>query len=316
MSPKNGTFLHKMYSNEVKHRAVIHYKFFLKSIKKVANIYSIGKSTLARWIHQDLSRKEHAKRRRKSVHSEISPSISDALMDSPYQTVSALVNVVNDASGRTVSRSTVYRSLKKLGHTFKKTQHCRDRDKLDSSHPFMMSQDSYGGDAISLDESSFYWNDIPSRAWGLRGSRVPRGRPGKRTRLNLILAIGREGIVQYSLFQGKNNSAKFAGFLKTLPKGRPVILDNSSVHASKFIKGVAAQNLIDLRFTPPYCPWYNPVEFCFSEIKSKYRPLRLARHENLEEDVTTCVLAAKHFGRYFEHAKTEWLKDRVACGLA
>ena len=39
-----------MYSIEFKARAVVHYCEFLKSLRRVAKHYNIGKSSLARWV--------------------------------------------------------------------------------------------------------------------------------------------------------------------------------------------------------------------------------------------------------------------------
>ena len=37
-----------MYSDYVKHRAILHYKFIEQSLRKVSAIYKIGKSTLVK----------------------------------------------------------------------------------------------------------------------------------------------------------------------------------------------------------------------------------------------------------------------------
>jgi len=39
---------------ELKHRAVIHYARFERSLRKVAEHYGVGKSTLARWLKQSM----------------------------------------------------------------------------------------------------------------------------------------------------------------------------------------------------------------------------------------------------------------------
>jgi len=39
-----------MYTDLIKNKAIIHYKYFLQSLRKVSKIYKIGKSTLSRWL--------------------------------------------------------------------------------------------------------------------------------------------------------------------------------------------------------------------------------------------------------------------------
>jgi len=45
-----------MYDQNKRHRAVIHYTYFLRSIRKVAKIYDVGKSTLSRWLRHSGAR--------------------------------------------------------------------------------------------------------------------------------------------------------------------------------------------------------------------------------------------------------------------
>ena len=40
-----------MYALDVKYRAIVHYERFLRSLRRVAAIYSVSKSTLSRWVH-------------------------------------------------------------------------------------------------------------------------------------------------------------------------------------------------------------------------------------------------------------------------
>jgi transposase len=42
-----------MQPREVRYRAVVHYKLFLHSLRKVAQLYNVSKSSLQRWIHND-----------------------------------------------------------------------------------------------------------------------------------------------------------------------------------------------------------------------------------------------------------------------
>jgi len=46
-----------------------------------------------------------------------------------------------------------------------------------------MAGDSYSGDPIAVDESSFYWNDVPTMGWGPLGRRVRKARPSYRKRV-------------------------------------------------------------------------------------------------------------------------------------
>ena len=39
-----------MHTADVKYRAIVHYTHFCRSLRSVAKLYKVGKSTLARWV--------------------------------------------------------------------------------------------------------------------------------------------------------------------------------------------------------------------------------------------------------------------------
>jgi len=298
-----------MHPQVLKHRSVIHYKEFLPSLRQVAARYNVSKSTLARWVNQGLEIKPNVRKPRSKVHNSICQALETIVQQNPFNSADKLIKAVCDQTGIQVSRSTMYRSLASLGKTYKRAMRCRTHDAIPSSHPFL-SDGSYDGDVVSVDESSFYVNDYPSRGWGQRGTRVRKARPTTRKRVSLLLAVGREGVVSHQILTGSVNTARFTDFVRTLPNNRPVILDNYVIHKGVLVRDLCATKNIALRYTPPYCPWYNPVEFCFSEIKAAYRPLRLAGGDFVA-DVRTCVQNLRHSDAYFRHAMAAWEKDRT-----
>ena len=47
------TFMYfRMYPDYIKLKAILHYQFIQRSIRKVSSIYNIGKSTLCRWLQR------------------------------------------------------------------------------------------------------------------------------------------------------------------------------------------------------------------------------------------------------------------------
>ena len=301
------------YTARLRDRAVLHYQLHVQSLRKVARLYNIAKTTLARWLRVDLHEVDKPRTRvRGKLHDTIGKVLRDTISKQPFQTASELVQQIRGTTGRLVSSSTVYRSLKAINVSYKCASRCRSHDPLPRDHPFM-SMDSYSGDAIAVDESSFYWNDVPRRGWGKKGTRVKKARPTHRTRVTLILAVGREGIIHYELRTKGVKGVHFADFVRCLPDGRPLIADNCSIHKSPVVRAVYAEKRIELRLIPPYCPWYNPVEFCFSEIKAKYRPLRLKfPSPRYADDVLACMSSLKHHETYFRFAKERCDQDRCA----
>ena len=89
---------------------------------------------------------------------------------------------------------------------------------------------------MASDESSFYWNDVPTMGWGPLGRRVKKARPSHHKRVSLLLAVGREGVISVAVHVGGVKSQHFADFLRTLPDRRPVIRDNCSIHKTKDVR--------------------------------------------------------------------------------
>jgi hypothetical protein len=301
------------YSTRLKDRAVLHYQLHLQSLRKVSSVYGVAKSTLSRWLKEDIQKDIVPRQKpRMKLHDVIGKVVARTMYEQPFQTANDLIHAIRGDTGALVSRSTVYRSLRRIGLSYKCASRCRSHDAVPIGHPFL-SKDSYQDDAIAVDESSFYWNDVPRRGWSKRGRRVKKARPTHRTRVTLLLAVGREGIIHYELRTKGVKGHHFADFVHNLPGGRPLIADNCSIHRCPAARAVYAEKNIELRLIPPYCPWYNPVEFCFSEIKAKYRPLRLKYPSaTFTQDVLACMFSLRHYDTYFQYAKEKCDLDRLA----
>jgi len=276
----------------------------------VATIYNIGRSTLSRWLKPPAAA---TSKNRKTVdlHSVIGGIVKRTIESKPFSGALDVIKAVREACGKSVSQSSIYRSLKRLRFSHKRASRSRDYEAAPLGHPFMADK-SYDGNPIAVDESSFYWNDVPKMGWAPKGKRVGKARPTRRTRVSILLAVGMEGVVSFKVVQGGVKSPIFADFIKTLPDDRPLILDNCSIHKTIAVKALCCSKGSQLRFIPPYCPWYNPVEFCFSEIKRAYRPIRLNDpSSDFVEDVRACVSGLRHHASYFQHAQRLYDQDRA-----
>jgi transposase len=303
--------LQPMHPPHLKYRAIVHYTHFLRSLRKVATLYNIGKSTLARWI-KTADGPVQKRRSRANLCARIASIVAEAVRRRPFSTADQIIVAVREALGKEVSRSTVYRALRATKHSYKRASRGREHEPVPLEHPFM-KRDSYEGDPIAVDESSFYWNDVPRMGWGPKGKRVMKARPSHRTRVSLILAVSKDAVIGHTVLVGGVNAKRFADFVRTLPDNRPLILDNCSIHKTKEVRSLVEAKGMELRFIPPYCPWYNPAEFCFSEVKRAYRPLRLhSPAADFVDDVRTCLVGLRHQAAYFLHAKTMCDRDRGA----
>lgn len=274
--------------------------------------YGVGKSTLARWVCES-DRQIRQTRRRPRAVDVVGEVVCSAVEADPFTTADDLVQAVRQTRGVDVSRSTIYRCLRAQGYTLKNAQRSSKHTQTDIRHTFFSRTASpYGLNAISVDESSFCVNDRPRRGWSRRGVRVPKGRPLRRKRVSLLLAIGREGVIAHKTVSGSVTGTTFAEFVSELPDKRPVIIDNASIHKTRAVLKLLNTKGNTVAFTPPYSPWFNPVEFALSWIKRRFR--RLGRQiltseteSGLRSRVHDAVLAHRGTDPYFDHCAELWV---------
>ena len=247
-----------MYSIEFKARAVVHYCEFLKSLRKVAQRYNIGKSSLARWV-KDWGKTPRPKPRRQR-HSCKAKRINNLLTSfldlNPFA-------IATDASchlqdqGIHVSLSTIYRTLRGLGYTYKCAQNTRGSVGARPDHPFF-SQSNVYDTSISVDECSFSVSEPPRRGWSRKGTRVRKGKVLKGHRVSLLLAINRSHVVAYKVVKGGVNASTFRDFVLELPHRSSLILDNASIHKARVVKDVMQKLNITALHPPPLFPVVQP----------------------------------------------------------
>ena len=114
------------------------------------------------------------------------------------------------------------------------------------------------------------------------------------TRFSLLLCVGPVGVIDYMLVKGSVNSEIFTSFVGQLQAGLTLLLDNVSIHkASKSLekKGLpsiresADRRQITLRYTVPYAPHLNPVEFCFNTVRNFINRMQPRTEDELRDAV-------------------------------
>ena len=94
----------------------------------------------------------------------------------------------------------------------------------------------------------------------------------------LILAISsRASVVHYEIINGSADSSKFNVFFEGLQRKvsdlsqkTVSILDNCRIHSQSEL-GQRLSPGHDLKFLPPYSPFFNPIENCFNWIKQRVK---------------------------------------------
>ena len=112
------------------------------------------------------------------------------------------------------------------------------------------------------------------------GQRVVETTPGHSgANYTTIAALGWYGVQAPLVIAGALDAITFEGYVElvlapTLRRGDIVVLDNLSAHKSrrteKTIRACGAQ----LQFLPPYSSDLNPIELCWSKVKTALRALK------------------------------------------
>jgi len=114
-------------------------------------------------------------------------------------------------------------------------------------------------------------------AWAPKGERarcsVPRNR-GKNT--TLLASMTAEGMGPCVAVVGSTTAAVFEAYVEYalapgLRPGQVVVLDNLGAHKGERVRELVAGRGCELLFLPPYSPDLNPIEPCWSKLKTALR---------------------------------------------
>ena len=121
----------------------------------------------------------------------------------------------------------------------------------------------------------------------LPGERVVEATPGHSgIHYTLIAALGLHGVAAPWLLAGSMDRIAFETYVELvlapgLQTGDIVLLDNLPTHKSaRAIELIAARGA-RLQFLPPYSPDLNPIEMCWSKVKSALRAVKARTLEAL-----------------------------------
>jgi transposase len=273
------------------------------TFREAAKATGVSKSTLARWSHMGPA---PVKRVRTSPKlTSVRQQVGVVLGHNQYLSIEE----VRSHLDVNVSWSTVRRCMKALKLSYKATCRTHKKQPVDLRHPYFLANSPYADlDCICIDEASLVSCDTPRRAWSHVGDTVHKHPPKRRRVVSLLLAIDRSGVVAHEIRVGSFNQHSFSAFIEKLPSERPLLMDNASIHKTALVREACGRNNIRPIYTPPYCPWFNPVEFAFSVVKRRFRKLRATRTETIPEfhpDITRSLenVTADKCVSFFAHSE-------------
>ena len=112
--------------------------------------------------------------------------------------------------------------------------------------------------------------------------------------VSLIGAIDSSGLIASFAIRGATDTEAMEVFLTEilLPELKPgdcVIWDNLSVHKTRAVQKLFEKAEIELLFLPPYSPDLNPIEMCWSKLKTYLRVKEVRNYEKLSEAISAAI---------------------------
>jgi transposase len=126
-----------------------------------------------------------------------------------------------------------------------------------------------------------------------RGARVVDEVPGERgTNVSTIGALALDGIRTGLSVTGAMDGETILYFIEellvpTLKRGEIVVLDNCSIHKQEEIEDAIEAVGAWVLFLPPYSPDLNPIENCWSKVKTCLRSLQPRTFDDLQAALVT-----------------------------
>ncbi|MDX2007464.1 MAG: IS630 family transposase [Meiothermus sp.] len=129
------------------------------------------------------------------------------------------------------------------------------------------------------------------------------------TNTTTIGAISLTQVQASFVFEGRTDKCAFMTFVSevlipTLTPGQVVVMDNLGAHRVKAVREAIEAVGCILKFTPPYSPEFNPIEECWSKVKSILRSIGAKTQDSLEHAIHTALSAvtSKDLKGWFTHA--------------
>jgi transposase len=104
----------------------------------------------------------------------------------------------------------------------------------------------------------------------------------------MIGALGLEGMVALMTIEGGTSGDVFLLFVQhflgpKLKAGDWVFLDNLGAHRDKRVLAEFEKRGVRVKFTPPYSPDFNPIEYAWNKLKQWMRKAKARTREELDQ---------------------------------
>ena len=288
----------RAYSMDLRER-VLHDSDAGMQAAAVASKYRVSASWVRRLKHRRRETGEVAPRQQRYGRHPVLASqlhtLAALIREQPDRTLADL----QVALGTSASLATIWRAVKQLGFTVKKTVRASEHDRPDVA----AARAQWATTAptldptrlVFLDESGVATNLLRRYGRSLRGQRVADHAPqGRWESSTFIAALRVTGLTAPGVLDGPMDGASFLAYVEqilvpTLQPGDMVIADNLAAHKVDGGRHAIEAAGATLRFLPPYSPDFNPIELSFAKLKAIVRKARCRSIDTLWPLLGACL---------------------------
>jgi transposase len=145
-----------------------------------------------------------------------------------------------------------------------------------------------------------------------RGTRAPGTAPcGSWTRLSVLGALGREGVLAAMSVEGAASGAVFHAYLERvllpeLRRAKPdavLVMDNLGAHKTPRVRELLDRSGFAYRYLPSYSPDLSPIEPAWAQVKAELRRVAARTPEALHRALGPALdrVSAANAAAYFRH---------------
>ncbi len=286
----------KPYSIDLREKIVIAYNNDEDSMRDLAERFKVSFSFVSKLLqkfhlHGEIGPKPHGGGQPASISASGEVFLKKLIESQPDLTLVEIRDEYNQHF-KTVSRSTIDRTLTKLKITRKKKTLFDSRkntpENQEARRVYENNLESLEAKAlIFLDETGSVRNLTRGHARSPLGHRAHRENSLTRgTRISTLGALGIGGLLAAFCYEGTLTGFLFAFFVKeflvpVLTSSNVVIMDNARVHddedAIAMIEATGARTM----FLPAYSPELNPIELMWSKVKNFIKKTVISNTEEL-----------------------------------
>ena len=263
--------------------------YHLNSLRKTSKYTKVSKSSLSRWKKEGGLLPKYNRNKNKNIEF-ISHIIKIIIENHPLSNINDILKIIKEKYKISCSYGLIrIIMIKELKFSYKKIKYANYSNentlKVKTNTFCSEFKKLYNSNTLiaCIDEVGFNTRICPLYSWSLKGevnrvkNKLETGYKSKNK--SICCCITSNGKIIYTQQDTPYNTKSFLLFLKqlNLPKDTLLLIDNVRFHHNNEVKQYIKNKNWNILYTPPYSPWFNPIENIFGIIKHNFRQNKIIK---------------------------------------